>query len=243
MGKLTVGSCRYVHKVYGPIKVTVRRGVSNITLSRRAGLLCVTMPHGVSVEEYERVLAELMPRLGEARRLPRFEPGSVLELPLYTFRFVTTASGADDDLRATIGPREATIEMGRGVDPDSDETSMRVSGLMTRVASRVILPLVVPPAEEIRLRLGIAPVKWEAMRGFTRLGKCYYDSRRIALSNALLFLPERRMVEFVICHELAHLTHPDHSPRFHRLCDAYLGGRERSLIDEIRHVTWPVVRQ
>ena len=55
----------------------------------------------------------------------------------------------------------------------------------------------------------------------------------------LLLLPEH-LVRYVICHELAHLKHFDHSPAFHALCDSYLGGREREYQAEMKQFRWPV---
>lgn len=59
------------------------------------------------------------------------------------------------------------------------------------------------------------------------LGKCYAD-RHIELSRNLIFYPEEHR-RYVYAHELAHLTHMDHSPAFHALLDHYLDGREREL--------------
>ena len=76
----------------------------------------------------------------------------------------------------------------------------------------------------------------------SKLGHCTArEPRTIQLSRNLMFLSER-LVRYVICHELAHLTHMNHSPEFHALVDRYTGGRERELEQELKHYPWPIVR-
>ena len=73
-----------------------------------------------------------------------------------------------------------------------------------------------------------------------KLGHCT-TGKVIQLSRAVMMLPPD-LVDLVICHELAHLTHMDHSAAFHALCNSYLGGRERSLDKRLRSFNWPVRR-
>ena len=73
------------------------------------------------------------------------------------------------------------------------------------------------------------------------LGTCYPRQRRIRLSFLNVFLtPELR--DYIIHHELAHLSCPGHTPEFHSLCDRYCGGRERILIRLLHSYPWPVER-
>lgn len=60
----------------------------------------------------------------------------------------------------------------------------------------------------------------------SRWGSCSSNGN-ISLNVRLLFLPSR-LVEYVWVHELAHLDHPDHSPRFWRAVETMLpGARQR----------------
>lgn len=58
----------------------------------------------------------------------------------------------------------------------------------------------------------------------------------------LVFLP-LELSDYVIYHELAHLTEMNHSPRFHALLDSYLGGREAELVRKLKGFVWPVLRK
>ncbi len=89
-------------------------------------------------------------------------------------------------------------------------------------------------------RLGVQPAGWQVGRGLRKLGHCTTQGV-IQLSRALMFLPED-LVDLTVCHELAHLTHFDHSPAFHRLLDSYLGGREAELEARLKNFKWPILR-
>jgi predicted metal-dependent hydrolase len=62
-------------------------------------------------------------------------------------------------------------------------------------------------------------VRW-ATNQSARWGSCSHGSRRIRISHRLQSVPAW-VLDSVLVHELAHLTHPDHSPAFHRLADRY----------------------
>lgn len=49
----------------------------------------------------------------------------------------------------------------------------------------------------------------------SRWGSCTAAAGRMTLNRYLCQLPEE-LIRFVVCHELTHLLHPDHSARFHR---------------------------
>ena len=53
-----------------------------------------------------------------------------------------------------------------------------------------------------------------------RWGSCSYYSGHIRVSHRLRPVPSW-VLDSVLVHEVAHLTHPDHSPAFHRLAGAY----------------------
>jgi Protein of unknown function DUF45 len=72
-----------------------------------------------------------------------------------------------------------------------------------------------------RFLVGARPssVRWVTNQT-ARWGSCSYYSGDIRISHRLRAVPEW-VLDSVLVHELAHLTHPDHSSAFHRLADAY----------------------
>ena len=64
-----------------------------------------------------------------------------------------------------------------------------------------------------------ASVRWVTNQT-ARWGSCSYHSGDIRVSHRLRVVPEW-VLDSVLVHEVAHLTHPDHSPAFHRLAGGY----------------------
>ncbi|MFJ7070066.1 M48 family metallopeptidase [Streptomyces sp. NPDC101115] len=62
-------------------------------------------------------------------------------------------------------------------------------------------------------------VRWVTNQN-TRWGSCTPSEGSIRLSHRLQGMPEY-VVDYVLCHELAHLLVPGHGPRFWRLLEAY----------------------
>lgn len=61
-------------------------------------------------------------------------------------------------------------------------------------------------------RLGVAPTRWRLSSARTRWGSCSADGS-IRLNWRLMHFPPE-IVDYVVCHELAHLKELNHGPRF-----------------------------
>ena len=72
-----------------------------------------------------------------------------------------------------------------------------------------------------------ASVRWVTNQS-ARWGSCSYYSGEIRLSHRLRAVPGW-VLDSVLVHEVAHLTHPDHSPAFHRLAGAYPRHKEAGV--------------
>ena len=64
-----------------------------------------------------------------------------------------------------------------------------------------------------------ASVRWVTNQS-ARWGSCSHASRRIRISHRLQTVPTW-VLDSVLIHEVAHLTHPDHSRAFHLLASRY----------------------
>lgn len=86
-----------------------------------------------------------------------------------------------------------------------------------------------PRVASLAARAGLAPPRFLLSSAMARWGSC--NSRReIRLAWRLVKAPPE-LVDYVICHELAHLLHMDHSPAFwaevERLCPGHAALRKR----------------
>ena len=72
-----------------------------------------------------------------------------------------------------------------------------------------------------------ASVRWVTNQT-SRWGSCSHYSGDIRVSHRLRAVPEW-VLDSVLVHEIAHLTHPDHSRAFHRLAGGYPRHEEAGL--------------
>lgn len=113
-----------------------------------------------------------------------------------------------------------TLEVGTGIDMRSDEVQIRLHNLIFNAGKAVAADLLFGRAQEISSRLNVAPSGWRISKARRRaLGSC--NSRRvISFSPLIVFVPQE-IRDYIICHELSHLVHFNHSRAFHDLCDRF----------------------
>ena len=89
-----------------------------------------------------------------------------------------------------------------------------------------------PRVDEISNRTGLKFHKVSIGTAHTRWGTC--SSRDdIILSCRLLLLPDY-LIDFIILHELCHIAHKNHGPKFHALLDKLSGGKEEQYDKELK---------
>lgn len=120
------------------------------------------------------------------------------------------------------------IQLAPDVDPAAGPVRLQVHAMLDHYSRNAALVNLLPFARQVCRELGLPVRDFDIGRGRRRLGCCYGDGR-ITLSRYLVFYP-LEVQRHVICHELAHLSHMDHSPAFHDLCNRYDGGREKELV-------------
>ena len=229
-------------KEFGKIYVELRRGMTSVRFTYHAdGHLLMRAPLGVSLSDLQRMVDVNREQL---RQLP--QPQSV------TFRF-----GQEIEClgcRVVIEPQRShpgyilnrwegdTLHVcpHKNASLDDEAIKRTISKVIGRAmeiqAENVLLPL----AREVANGLGLQPAGFEIGRGMRKLGHCT-AKKVIQFSRNLMFLPEP-LVRYIICHELAHLTHMNHSPQFHALCDSYCGGQEKALERQLRTFRFPILK-
>ncbi len=187
----------------------------------------------------EQLGPRMLPRAPQAAGAP-CRPGTVIE----TTGLKITVESSHQAPAGGVALRGTTAEATLLIHPDADAASAAVARAITRLLMRVAAhratAVLLPMARATAERLGVRPRRWAIGRGLRTLGTCS-PSGTVTLSAALMFLPDE-LREYIVCHELAHLTHMDHSARFHALCDRYCGGREAALRAALRAFRWPIPR-
>lgn len=113
-----------------------------------------------------------------------------------------------------------SIEIGSRLDIESESIQKHLRDLLFTVAKAVAPILLIEPARLIAMDIGVSPTEWRVSKARKRaLGTC--DSRRVVSFSPLLVFTPEEIRKYITCHELAHLTHFNHSPLFHNLCNNY----------------------
>ncbi len=99
--------------------------------------------------------------------------------------------------------------------PDPDDMAARERAFSRFASETVRAALSEMTAAYAPAFVGDAPCPTVTVRHMTgRWGSCFYTKNRICYSTRLIFMPFDA-VRLTVCHELAHLKHPDHSPAFY----------------------------
>lgn len=223
----------------GKIRVTIGIGYRYIRLCERSGQLYMTAPQGVTYSQIIDGFLKLRVKFPAVFNTPTYSIGSDIEF--HEGKVLIRSTSMSMAERRELSSRgELLVLIPDGVDLSNPKVTSAISRTIMRVTRVKAAQILLPRAKEIAARLNLTVKEWMIGTGMRILGTCYPD-KRISLSAAVLFLtPELR--DYIICHELAHLTEMNHSERFHRLCDTYLEGHERRLIAALKSYQWPIIR-
>lgn len=203
------------------------------------GAVHLTAPEGVSEHDILYALAQMAPQLKAKKPEPYgFRAGDRMAFDGFTLAVESLAESGK--VGSSIDGNTLELYLSADVDPGHPDVQKLIARHIRRVALFIAPRILLPRARQISALLGVSPADWSVGRGSKRLGCCDSD-RRISLSCMCIFLPQR-LRDYIICHELAHLTHFDHSPQFHALCSRYCGGDGDLRRAELKRFKWPVPR-
>ena len=248
-----IPSGKYRHDVYGLIHIKRVGTAQHIRARWRGPELLITVPSRASAqqvrdfynnEEIQKKLMELKPK-----SLLSFD--SVIETEEIDIRFEFhdyMPQNADGKCvpcsqNPTNGKKiNYIIRLNsrlQNFDVDSPTIQKFLNQMISLAGLHATDAFVIPRAKELANQLGLQVNGWDIKDSKTALGKC--SSRRIiTLSPKLIFLPQE-LRDYVIYHELAHLTEMNHSAKFHEICNRYCGGREAELKARVDAFKFPVV--
>lgn len=223
----------------GEVHVLLKAGARSVRARWKGGIIHATAPAGIGFDELRSILASMAPRLAQAKPEPMYRIGQRLEMPDFDVE-IRQQTRKPDYVITSLRMPHAAIEVGASLDIEAPETVKLISQMLCRIASGIAPSLLLPRAQAVAASVGASPKEWSISRGHRTLGHC--DARgHIALSYALAFYP-LELRDYVVCHELAHLSELNHSPRFHQICDRYCQGRERQLQAALRAYKIPIIR-
>ncbi len=239
--KAVLSGCgKLSHPEIGDVHYTVRTNARRVIARWKGSGLHVTLPPSMSLSDVEAVLDRMKPKLIKMRPQERlYEAGHTFDFG--DFR-VQVCSGGEFRRGCAIisrAARDFEIRLGSDEDFYSQAASMAISEAMKKIARYLAPVILLPRAGELASALGCSPRRWSVSSGRRVLGRCNTRGE-IAISSVVVFLPQD-LRDYIVCHELAHLSEMNHSAAFHAVCNRYCGGREAEFVRRLRSFKFPLV--
>lgn len=227
-------------KEFGKVFVTPRQQARSFVARWKEEVLYLTIPQGSSLNDIRQALDSMRERI-KVRKVPKmqYHPGQIIT----GFRHSISIS-TQSVRRGVVGyggdGENLYINMPIETDFSSDMATRTISGCLEKLMATRAQATLLPFAQSIAQELGVHPTGFDIGRGKRKLGHCT-SKGIVQLSHNLMFYPEE-LVRLVICHEYAHLTHMNHSPEFHHLCNRYLNGAEPRLERLLKTFRLPILK-
>lgn len=235
--------CYFIDKEFGKVVVMLRHGMKNVRCRWRGNRLYISAPYGMEKQLEGMVDADRDKIRALNHQKITFHDGQVIPCFHTTLTISTDAKLTTNCVAHGIDPADGVslyMRVPADLDLENDAATRALSKVISLLFGRIAHRYLIPYAQSEAARLGLKPRGFEIGKGTVKLGHCTRGGM-IQLSRHLMLLPEP-LVQYVVCHELAHLTHMDHSPAFHALLDSYLNGRSAELDRQITHFPWPILR-
>ncbi len=250
MLRYTVAISTYTHPELGRIHVKVHGSARGIRARWEGPQLLVTVPRDCPLDAYEAFISNNIPRLLELKPEQAFHIGQIIDGNPVDFEisaepYRLSDKGAYFEFHSDVplrGKRANCVISLTAALHDNGIEAAHVQQFLNQVlisaAAKAVRHYIIPRAVELADIIGRHPAGWDVKYRKRSLGTC--DSKGIiTLSPRLIFLPDN-LRDFVIFHELAHLSEMNHSKAFHRVCDTYCNGREADLNAALRAFRFPV---
>lgn len=230
------------HPRFGEVIVVKTRRARRVSLSvRPPAKIRLTLPVSCSMKEgleflseKEEWIAKTLDKLAEKYPVRTIEP--TYRTPMRRLCFVAEQV---DEITVRISDEQISITHPSSLDYTSDEVQSAAREGITKAlkieAKQLLPPLVERIARENGFKYGRVTVR--ATR--SRWGSCSADNN-ISLSIFLLCVPPH-LCEYVILHELCHTKYKDHSPKFHKLLDELLEGKEKQYAQQLHQYRTDII--
>lgn len=246
----TVAGGRYTHPRIGRIHIKIVATSKSIRARWVNGPeLVVTVPPNLPLDIYEDFIDSHADMLLARRPAAFYHIGQIIDGPLadFSIRAQATLSG---EMGIMYGRMKSAPQRGKAEnyyveltkeladrDPSHPATQQLIVKALIATATMAVKRLIVPRAQDLAHEHGCHPTGWTVKYNKRSFGSCN-GRGTITLSPKLIFLPQE-LSDYVICHELAHLSEMNHSAAFHRLCNKYCGGREAELHQALNDFVFP----
>lgn len=230
----------------GDIIISLRRGMKSIKYRVHNGSIKISAPEGIdpkfirSLIDMKKVDMKRLIAAYEEKGL-KYHNGQVIKC-LGGYEIVITSQNHAPlyMVTARIDEKTFAIKVPEGINLDNENVKRHISKLLKSFSKFVAIHTLHGVLQHVAAEINLAVPPMSIGNGLRKLGHCS-SKGKIQLSSFLVFLPQH-LAEYVIKHELAHLTVFNHSPQFHALLDRYCHGRSTALKKELDSFKWPILK-
>ncbi len=219
-------------KEFGGVWIHRNPRARRLIIRAKAGGLYATLPPGCPVRTLEEFIEKNRERLREivARSVAQSSSRHISvgdSFPCYGGSIVLLPGTLPDRFLFRYQGDCLQVLCPSGIDLNDRSVWMSLSKGVCRFMRRRAETVLPQRLAMVARRLGLPVVPVSIGRGRQKLGHCT-SGGEIQLSFFLMFYPEE-LIDYVICHEFAHLKQMNHGAEFHTLCDRYCQGESRRL--------------
>ena len=221
------------------ISIVPRANCRRIIMRRTASGVSFSVPYGCDADAVMPIIQKMLEdHIDKLHPQSLYSRGQTIVTSFGTIHFTDSPRFTGVECLRRADGFELAIHP--SLDISSRQTILSIARVLKKWGEYIVASHVIGEAEAIAAGIGISPDRWSVGHGRRTFGTCRRRGRQteISLSYTMAFLPTE-LRRYVVCHELAHLTEMNHSPRFHAICDAYCGGREALLSRRLRATPLP----
>lgn len=227
-----------VNGVTVPVKIQEERRFNNRITVNANGVL-IRLAANQSIDEKKKNIDHFLkwakgkldknPGLLEYLPQRKYINGEVLNVGKFTFR-INIFYHDQPKSTAKLFNEQIIISLAKGLTKEVEDSTN--SYLVARCLARFFTPIVEERIQELNRKYFGKTINSVKMKYNTsNWGSCSTQGN-INISVRLMFAPEE-VIDYVLIHELAHLVHADHSPRFWKLVEKV----DPNYVEKEKHLT------
>lgn len=207
-----------------PVKILFEARFNNRVTVNKSGIL-LRVSERQTLEEKRKQIDTLLkwakeklgskPQLLDSLPQRKYMNGEILKVGAHEF-FISIFYNDLQKSTAKVFKNNIVISLAKGLNKEAEANAC--SYLVAKCLCKFFLPVVTERIHQLNGNHFKRELKSVRMKYATSFwGHCSHDGK-LVISVRLLFAPQR-VIDYVLIHELAHLVHLDHSPRFWKVVE------------------------
>lgn len=222
---------------FGIITIQQRASARHIIYRAKLGQIVITVPPGLSIATIRLHIDQDRKRIKKLieKKHPPLQIGDIIVTHSFTIHIVPQHK--NDKIHFALHERLLTISCPTNIPPENIRLQQSLKKGICRFLHQAALAYLPQRTKFLSQQVNAPYSSISISHGRQRLGKC--DIRHnITLSYYLMLLPSR-LIDYIIYHELAHISAMNHSKHFHEICNRYCNGQEKTLEKELKQFRFP----